>query len=95
MMINVDELWLKGGNRPHYQRVLKDHIKEVFKAYGIRSQFENTNQRVLITMEGEITEELISSLKSKVSNVAYNRQVLLLRYCLWLSGYDVDRHFFF
>lgn len=63
MMINVDELWLKGGNRPHYQRVLKDHIKELFKAYGIRSQFENTNQRVLITMEGEITEELISSLQ--------------------------------
>lgn len=62
-MINVDELWLKGGNRPHYQKILKDHIKDVFKAYGIKSQFENTNQRLLIRTESEISDELVSSLQ--------------------------------
>ena len=62
LLINVDEIWLKGGNRPRYMKILKDHIKDLFKAYDIPTQFENVNQRFLVNLDGEITTELLDSL---------------------------------
>ncbi len=63
ILINVDELWLKGGNRPRLMKVLKDHVKDVFKAYNTSSKFENSNQRFLVTINDELTEEVMSALK--------------------------------
>jgi thiamine biosynthesis protein ThiI len=33
LVINVDELWLKGKNRPMYFKTLRRHIRELLKAY--------------------------------------------------------------
>ena len=34
IIINIDELWLKGKNRPFYFKTLKKNIKAVLKAVG-------------------------------------------------------------
>lgn len=63
LLINVDELWLKGGNRPRLMKVLKDHLKDLFKAFDIGTQFENVNQRFKVTVNGEVSEEMIEALQ--------------------------------
>lgn len=62
LLIQVDELWLKGGNRPKYLKALKNHLKDLFKAYGYPSKFENSNQRLLVSFEKELSEELIEGI---------------------------------
>ena len=34
IIVNIDELWLKGKNRPFYFKTLKKNIKAVLKAVG-------------------------------------------------------------
>jgi thiamine biosynthesis protein ThiI len=63
LLINVDELWLKGGNRPRLMKELKNHIKDLFKAYKLPTLFENVNQRFVVNTESEITEEILKALQ--------------------------------
>lgn len=63
LLINVDELWLKGGNRPRYMKLLKTHLKDLFRALDVTTQFENTNQRFLINLDSEVTDDLLDALK--------------------------------
>lgn len=63
LLINVDELWLKGGNRPRLMKELKNHIKELFKAYQFPTQFENVNQRFVVNTESEISDVLLKALQ--------------------------------
>jgi len=63
ILINVDELWLKGGNRSRLMKVLKEHVKDLFKAFNTSSKFENSNQRFLVTINDELSEEILEALK--------------------------------
>jgi len=55
LVINVDELWLKGKNRPLYFKALKDHLKKVIKLYhpeGAKLAFDR--QRYILSMHSGI-----------------------------------------
>ncbi len=63
LLINVDELWLKGGNRPRLMKELKNHIKELFKSFEFPTIFENVNQRFVVNTQSEISNELLEALQ--------------------------------
>lgn len=63
LIINVDELWLKGKNRPQYFKAIKHHIKEVIGAYHSEDfQCANENQRMVAHSEVGFSEDLIQAL---------------------------------
>ncbi len=60
LVINVDELWLKGKNRPLYYRALRGHIRELLEAYH-KEPFTcvNEEQRIMARSESPFSEETI------------------------------------
>jgi thiamine biosynthesis protein ThiI len=60
LVINVDELWLKGKNRPLYYRALRGHIRELLKACH-KEPFTcvNEEQRIVARSESPFSEETI------------------------------------
>ena len=63
-MINVDELWLKGKNRPQYFRAIKTHIEEVVIAYHpYKFKVKNESQRMIVRSEEPFVEELFKALQ--------------------------------
>ncbi len=63
LVINVDELWLKGKNRPLYYRAIKGHIKYILKRE-VKEAFElnNQGQRLVASFEQSIEENLLETL---------------------------------
>lgn len=63
IIVNVDELWLKGGNRPQYFRAMNQHLTEVAKAY---HDFKFTclfeNHRQVLHSEVSFSEEFLEAL---------------------------------
>lgn len=58
-MINVDELWLKGKNRPQYFRAIKSHLKDLFKkSHGVSTTIINVNQRLVATSEKAFARDI-------------------------------------
>lgn len=60
LVINVDELWLKGKNRPLYYRALRGHIRELLKVCH-KEPFtcDNEEQRIMARSESPFSEETI------------------------------------
>jgi len=63
ILINVDELWLKGKNRPMYFKTIKDHICELLETYH-KNPFTcfNEDQRLVAESEIPFEEETILAL---------------------------------
>ena len=69
LLINVDELWLKGKNRPAYFSALGSHIKEVLKAWGFkRYRFRYQNHRFILDFQQDISSDFLNRL-SKIPGV--------------------------
>ncbi|MEN8154028.1 MAG: tRNA uracil 4-sulfurtransferase ThiI [Acidobacteriota bacterium] len=63
IIANIDELWLKGKNRPLYFRVLREHIKEVVKIrHSDRTNLSLENHRFILRSESEFGEDTIIAL---------------------------------
>ncbi len=64
IIINVDELWLKGKNRPLYFKAVKSHIKRVVSLYGENDSVSlvNEDQRLLLSSDITFSETFISAL---------------------------------
>jgi thiamine biosynthesis protein ThiI len=63
LVINVDELWLKGKNRPLYFRALRGHIRELLKAvHGEQLTCVTEEQRVVARSETPFQEETVQAL---------------------------------
>ena len=58
LILNVDELWLKGKNRPLYYRAMKDHLTEVLDHHqaGVYRLFTE-GQRFIATIKEDLAEE--------------------------------------
>lgn len=64
LIINVDELWLKGKNRPFYFKALKAHIKELMKRIHCSpTSIVNENQRFVARSEKDFGKDIIEALK--------------------------------
>jgi len=64
LLINVDELWLKGKNRNAYFKTLREHVKEVLKAYHIgQLEYANILQRLVIKSDTPFNDETIDAVK--------------------------------
>ncbi|UCH92309.1 MAG: tRNA 4-thiouridine(8) synthase ThiI [Candidatus Aminicenantes bacterium] len=63
IVINVDELWLKGKNRPLYFKAMRGHIRELLAAYH-SSGFTcvNEEQRFVVQSRVPFSEEIIRAL---------------------------------
>ena len=63
LLINVDELWLKGKNRPAYFSALGSHIREVANACGPkRYTLKRENQRFVVISEEGCSKDLLDGL---------------------------------
>ncbi len=63
LMIQIDELWLKGGNRPQYLKMLREHILLVLKSYHTdKVQIKNEEQRFLVSSMTPFENETIEAL---------------------------------
>ncbi|OUR96645.1 tRNA 4-thiouridine(8) synthase ThiI [Halobacteriovorax marinus] len=64
LIINIDELWLKGKNRKYYFKTLKDHVKIVLKAHAKDEYIKLRNEQQRLVAESEVgfTKEAIASL---------------------------------
>lgn len=65
IIVNIDELWLKGKNRPFYFKTLKKNIKAVLKAIGRKNiSVYIENHRFILSAENSFTEENIIALSN-------------------------------
>ncbi len=63
IIVNIDELWLKGKNRPFYFKTLKKNIKAVLKAIGRKNiSVVIENHRFVLNSEQPFSEENINAL---------------------------------
>ncbi|PIK16318.1 tRNA uracil 4-sulfurtransferase ThiI [Halobacteriovorax sp. JY17] len=64
LIINIDELWLKGKNRKHYFRSLQEHVHLVIRAHAPEEKvrLKNDQQRLVAESEIGFTKECIDSL---------------------------------
>ncbi len=63
LLISVDELWLKGRNRPVYFQKITSHILRVFKMHHTGKVFtKNDSQRLRVTSNVEIGQVVIDAL---------------------------------
>ena len=64
LIINIDELWLKGKNRKYYFQTLKEHVQMVLRAYAgeERVSLRNEQQRLVASFESGFSSETIQSL---------------------------------
>lgn len=63
IIVNVDELWLKGGNRPQYFKAINHHLQDVARAYHeakFSCIFENHRQ--VLHSEISFSQELIDAI---------------------------------
>ncbi len=64
LIINVDELWLKGENRRVYKKALRRHIKELLKkGYRIDYQISDINHRYILEYADGFSEEHLQALE--------------------------------
>jgi tRNA uracil 4-sulfurtransferase len=63
LVINIDELWLKGKNRPVYLKAMRAHIKELLKLYH-HTEFScgHEQQRFVAKSDTAFSEETIQAL---------------------------------
>ncbi len=60
ILLNVDELWLKGKNRTTYIKILYDQIYRVCRELHIDSfQLKNENQRFILTSQKDFQSDLL------------------------------------
>lgn len=64
VLVNVDELWLKGKNRPHYIKMLKVHVNKVVKEFS-EGQFtlRNMHQRFVLDCDDGFNPAIIPALQ--------------------------------
>jgi len=63
IILNVDELWLKGKNRPAYFKAMKKHVKDFFEAHHPeKTSVVNENQRFVAKSSLPFEESLIEGL---------------------------------
>lgn len=64
IIVNIDELWLKGKNRKHYFRTLREHVHLVIKSHsdGEKVTLRNDQQRLVAESETGFTRDCINSL---------------------------------
>lgn len=64
LIINIDELWLKGKNRRYYFKTLKDHVLLVLRAHAKDEYIKLRNEQQRLVAESEVgfTRETIDSL---------------------------------
>lgn len=64
IIVNVDELWLKGGNRPQYFKAINLHLRDVAKAYhGAEFTCLFENHRQVLHSETPFRDELLDALR--------------------------------
>ena len=64
LVINTDELWLKGRKRPFYLRILRRHIRKVLQAYGINDfTISMEYQRLVVNTASVLTNEIMQALQ--------------------------------
>ncbi|TDJ06036.1 MAG: tRNA 4-thiouridine(8) synthase ThiI [Deltaproteobacteria bacterium] len=64
LLINVDELWLKGKNRYLYFKTLKGHVKDVLKSYHSgKMEFANVFQRLVVKSDTAFNEETLEAVR--------------------------------
>lgn len=68
ILINVDELWLKGRNRAHYIKLLKKYVRKSCKLHLENFSLKNENQRVVLRTKEEITDDLFNAI-TKISGI--------------------------
>lgn len=69
ILISVDELWLKGANRPTYYRLIHNHIQDVLRLYhGHKTEWTNQTQRIYLTSENDFLHETLTAI-SRVPGV--------------------------
>ena len=71
IIINIDELWLKGKNRKYYFQTLKDHVQMVLRAYAGEEKvsLRNEQQRLVAKMDVGFCDEAIDAL-TKIPGIA-------------------------
>ena len=64
LIVNIDELWLKGKNRKHYFRALQEHVHLVIRSHSPEEKvrLRNDQQRLVAESETGFTKECIDSL---------------------------------
>jgi thiamine biosynthesis protein ThiI len=63
LLVNVDELWLKGENRRVYKKALRIHIKELLKKkLDLTYEFSDINHRYILEREAGFTKEHLEHL---------------------------------
>jgi len=73
VIISIDELWLKGKNRPFYFKTLRKNIKVLLKAVGVSNASVSVeNHRFIIHSEDPFSEEVIRA----VSNIPGTNSVV-------------------
>ncbi len=64
LVISVDELWLKGGNRKYYFNRFKTHVKALLKSFHNHPTVcRNESQKLVIESPNAFSQELIDALK--------------------------------
>ena len=64
IVVNVDELWLKGKNRNVYFKALIKHVREAFWHYhGPDFSCNKEGNRILVTTKGVFNERVYDALK--------------------------------
>lgn len=63
MILNVDELWLKGKNRPVYWKAIKWHVRKLLKAHSYKCIVQNEMQRIVVKSETILEEEIITAMQ--------------------------------
>ncbi|MCK5222514.1 MAG: hypothetical protein KAR14_13095, partial [Candidatus Aminicenantes bacterium] len=65
IIVSIDELWLKGKNRPFYFKTLKKNIKALLKAFGRNDTLVSIeNHRFIINSGQPFTEENIKAISN-------------------------------
>ena len=78
ILVNVDELWLKGKNRPFYYQALRQHIITLVKNYHWHSyKLTHEVQRFVISSEESFSEEFIQALAKipGIKNIVPSKKV--------------------
>ncbi len=65
VLLNVDELWLKGKNRARYQQHLQNQIRQICKYFhSAPFSLKNQNQRLILNSSEEFSPALLCALKN-------------------------------
>ena len=63
LIVNVDELWLKGKNRPVYFKAIRSHVKAVIQAYHQEDfDLQTESQRLILRTRAVFSDQLINAL---------------------------------